>query len=271
MTAATESDQPEARVLEMSNVTVSRLRDPAAVVLKDVSWSVGTGDYWLVAGRHHSGKTDFMLTAAGLMPPRAGTCRIMGSPQGPGEEFTNARRRVGLAFDGGQLLSHLTVAENIALPIAYHRNCPIQEVADDVEPLLELVELTWLAKSKPASIGRNWRQRAGLARALALKPDALLLDNPLSALDPLDLAWWLDLLDDLSAGHQWMAHRPITLIVTGADLRPWQGHARQFALIKDQRLVVTGDAEPGTLQADPLWEELAGKRSAGVGSRKDDL
>ena len=260
MTAANESTRSGACVLEMTDLSISRLNDPGALVLAEVNWSVAAGDYWFVAGRHHSGKTDFLMTAAGLMPPRAGAFRILGKDREQRDEFTDARRRVGLVFDGGQLLGHLTVAENIALPISYHRNCPVEETAHELAALLDLADLSHLANRKPASIGRNWRQRTGLARALALKPEVLLVDSPLSALDPLDVAWWLDILDELSAGHPWMDRRPVTLIVTGADLRPWQKRAHQFALIKNQRLLSMRDADGERLHEDPLWQELIGKR-----------
>jgi ABC-type transporter Mla maintaining outer membrane lipid asymmetry ATPase subunit MlaF len=260
MTLPAASMETPPCVLEMKDVTVSRLHDPSAVALKQVNWSVGTGDYWLVAGRHLSGKTDLMMTAAGLIPPQTGTCRILGHEFGSGEALALARHGLGVVFDGGQLLNRLTVAENIALPICYHRNCAPEEAVPDVSTLLELAGLVPLAKQAPSAIGRNWRQRAGLARALALKPRALLLDSPLSGLDPVDTNWWLNLLDELSSGHEWLSGQTITVVVTGDDLRPWVKRARQFALIRDRHLIVSANQAGEELQSDPMWVEFTGAR-----------
>jgi ABC-type transporter Mla maintaining outer membrane lipid asymmetry ATPase subunit MlaF len=89
-------------------------------------------------------------------------------------------------------------------------------------------------------VNRNWQQRIGLARALALKPEVLLLDNPLTGLDPRDAAWWLDIVDALAAGHPIVDGKPLTLVVTGDDLRPWQNRARQFAVLKNRQFVSLG-------------------------------
>jgi len=258
MSATAIQADPKAPVVEMAGVTVSRLHNPGTTVLEDVNWSAANGDYWLVAGRHHSGKSDFMMTAAGLMPPHAGRCRILGVELNASEKFTEARRRLGFVFDGGQLLNRLTIGENIALPLAYHRNCPLSAVADEVAALLELTELTPWRDYLPSGLGRNWLQRAGLARALALKPKAFFLDSPLSGLDPVDTAWWLNFLDQLAAGHSWMAGKSATLVISGDDLRPWRNRARQFALIRDGRFLVSSGDAGTALQADPLWLELAG-------------
>ena len=69
---------------------------------------------------------------------------------------------------------------------------------EKVEALLELTELSPWAESRPGALGRNWQKRVGLARALALEPDVLLLDNPLGGLDLRHTQWWLNFLGQLS-------------------------------------------------------------------------
>src|ERR1019366_797875 len=93
----------------------------------------------------------------------------------------------------------------------------VQEGCAAVGELLECTELTRWAESTPGTLRRNWQKRAGLARALALKPEVLLVDNPLAGLDPRDIHWWLGFLDQLSKGHTVMQGRPMTLVVTTAD------------------------------------------------------
>jgi ABC-type transporter Mla maintaining outer membrane lipid asymmetry ATPase subunit MlaF len=90
-------------------------------------------------------------------------------------------------------------------------------------------------------MGRNWRKRVGLARALMLKPEVLLLDNPLTGLDLRHANWWLNFLEQLNKGCDFMGGRAVTLVVTAEDLRPWRNRARQFAVLKNKRLVVLGN------------------------------
>ena len=150
------------------------------------------------------------------------------------------RLRLGLVFDGGQLFNHLTVAENVALPLCYHHNLGRTEGAAAVGELLDYTELTPWAASRPGTLGRSWQKRAGLARALALEPEVLLVDNPLAGLDPRHVHWWLGFLDQLSKGHPLTHGRPVTLVTTTADFRLWKGHARQFAALSNHGFVVLG-------------------------------
>jgi ABC-type transporter Mla maintaining outer membrane lipid asymmetry ATPase subunit MlaF len=181
-----------------------------------------------------------MLTG-GLMPPRQGRYQFFGEAMPIFEETRlKERLRLGLVFDGGQLFNQLTVAENVALPLRYHHNLSQAEAAAAVAELLERTELTPWADSTPGALGHGWRKRAGLARALALKPEVLLVDDPLAGLDPRHVHWWLGFLDQLSKGHSLMDGRPVTLAVTTADIRPWKGHARQFAVLRNNSFVAIG-------------------------------
>jgi ABC-type transporter Mla maintaining outer membrane lipid asymmetry ATPase subunit MlaF len=226
----------------MEEVTVGSMHDPGATVAQYVDWTVTPGDFWVVAGLHGTGKSDFLLMTGGLMPPTAGEYRLFGEEMPVFEESRLATRlRLGLVFDGGQLLNHLTVWENIALPLRYHRNLSRAESTNEVRPFLDAMELEPWGDSTPGAIGRHWRTRVGLARALVLKPEILLVDNPVAGLDLQHTNWWLTFLRKLAEGHPLMGNRPLTLVVTTSGLLPWKGLARQFAVLKDRRLVVLGD------------------------------
>ena len=220
---------PNPPLIQMFGVTAVALRDADAVIASGVDWTVNAGDFWAVGGSAGSGKSDFLMLAAGLLAPQTGLCKIFGDDLPAFEEDrVQQRLRLGFAFDGGNLFNQLTVAENIALPLRYHRNLTAAEIAARVAELLALTELEPWADSTPGTLGRAWQKRAGLARALALQPELLLLDNPLGGADARHAAWWLDFLGRLATGE-----RATTLVVTADDLQPWRGHARQFARLQD--------------------------------------
>jgi ABC-type transporter Mla maintaining outer membrane lipid asymmetry ATPase subunit MlaF len=228
--------------IEMRDLSVVSLSNPNRTVATGVNWTVNTGEFWVVAAPQHSGKTDLLMTTGGIISPAAGEYFFLGERMPIFSEAKLGHRlKQGFVFDGGQLLSHLTVAENIALPLRYHRNLSAAEITARVGELLEITELTPWANSSPGNVGRSWRQRAGLARALTLQPELLLLDSPLTGLAARQTSWWLRFLDDLSRGHRIAGGQPITLIATADDLRPWRGHARRVACLAGGRFHVFAD------------------------------
>lgn len=244
-------------VFVMRDVTVKSLRDQRTVVAERVNWQVNAGEFWAVAGLHGSGKTDFLMLAGGVTAHAHGEHTFMGEAMPIfSEERLPHRLKLGLVFDGGRLLNHLTVAENIALPLQYHRNLPASEVASALGELLELTGMTQFARSRPGAIGRNWQQRAALARTLALKPEVLLLDSPLSGLDQRQQNWWLAFLSRLAKGHPYYEGKPITLVVTTDNLWAWRGRANRFALLDDGHFEVIGQWADVANSTHPLVQEL---------------
>jgi len=244
-------------VIEMRDVSVGAMRDIGFIVLEGVNWSVTPGEFWTVAGQQHSGKSDFLMLTAGLMAPVKGDCRLFGiDTRTLGEAKLAERLHVGFVFAGGQLFNQLTLRENVALPLQYHRDLPSAAAAREVEVLLELLELTPLADIAPPNISDNWRQRAALARALVLKPEVVLLDNPLGRLGGRHLHWWLRFLDQLWHGHEWCGGRPITMVVTTDDLRPWRPGNRKFALLHDKKFSPLGSWNEVESANDPVIKEL---------------
>ncbi len=265
MTTDAVSTNRNLPVIEMTGIGVGSRKELEELVLEDVNWSVAAGDYWVVAGMDGSGKTDLMSMTAGLIPPRNGSYRLFGHDMPIYEEELLAERlRLGLVFDAGQLFHHLTVAENIALPLHYHRNLTRQQGGDRVHAMLELTELSSLAESTPGTLGRNWQKRVGLARALVLEPEVLLLDNPLGGLDLRHAGWWLDFLGQLSAGsHNWSNGRRMTLIATTEDLRPWRQRAGHFAILQKKHFMALGQREKLIGHSEPLVRELLAETATG--------
>jgi ABC-type transporter Mla maintaining outer membrane lipid asymmetry ATPase subunit MlaF len=244
-------------VIEMIAVDIATMHDPGFIVLEKVNWSVARGEFWVVGALQYSGKTDFLLTTAGLMPPASGCYKFFGNETHIFDESRLADRlRMGFIFESAQLFHYLTVAENVALPLRYHKNLPLDEAAKMIEELLELTELKPIADITPANLPRSWHKRAGLARALTLQPEILLLDNPLGGLDARHSYWWLRFLDQLSRGHKWFSEKPMTVIATTDDFRPWRGDHRRFALLKEKNLVQLGSWSDVTSANEPIVKEL---------------
>lgn len=255
--------QPGVPFLEMRDVTVGTLRDPEAVVARGVNWAVLPGDFWAVGGLHGAGKSDLLLTAGGLLPPQDGELRLFGQPTPRAEGARLSQRlRLGMVLDAAPLLSHLTVFDNVALPLRYHRHMEADQVEAVVGAFLKATELSPWAACTPATVPRAWQKRAVLARALVLQPDLLLLDCPLSGLDGSHTAWWLDFLDALARGHALLDGQPVTLAITTEDLRRWRGRSRQFALLDQQRFRVLGDWQQLEQSADPAVRLLLGGEPA---------
>jgi ABC-type transporter Mla maintaining outer membrane lipid asymmetry ATPase subunit MlaF len=241
----------------MRNVSVGSMRDVSSIVVEGVNWSVAPGDFWVIGGLQGSGKSDFLMLAGGMMAPASGTYCFLGEEMPIFEDHRLPERlRLGFVFEGGQLFNHLTVSENISLPLRYHRNWSLADAEAETRKMLELTELAPWADSTPSAMARNWQRRVGLARALMLRPDVLLLDNPLTGLDLRHRAWWLNLLEQLSRGHDWMEGRPMTLAITTNDLRMWRGRARQFAVLDNKRFTVLGSWEQVEAASDELVREL---------------
>jgi ABC-type transporter Mla maintaining outer membrane lipid asymmetry ATPase subunit MlaF len=251
------SENQNIPIIEMRGVNVAAMRDASFTVVEDVNWSVAAGEFWVVAGQEHSGKSDLLMLAAGLMSPAAGSYKLFGNDtRNFGETAPAGRLRMGFVFQGGQLFNQLTIAENVALPLRYQKNLTPTEAAREAWSLLEWMELTPLADVTPPNVAANWRQRAALARALILRPELLLLDNPQAGLHARHLQWWLRFLDQLWRGHQWLGVRALTIVVTADDLRPWKNELRKFALLRDKKLLSLGGWTEVEASSDLVVKEL---------------
>ncbi|HEY1717661.1 MAG TPA: ATP-binding cassette domain-containing protein [Verrucomicrobiae bacterium] len=251
------SENQNIPAIEMRGVDVGAIHDLGLMVIEEVNWTVAPGEFWVVAGRQNSGKSDFLMTTAGLMAPLKGSYKFFGNETQLFDESRLADRlRLGFVFETPKLFHHLTIAENIALPLRYHRNLSDEAVNRETQTLLELMELTPFADNVPTYVSANWLKRAALARALILKPEVLLLDNPLGGLDARHSRWWLHFLDELCRGHEWPGKRPMTVAATTDDLRPWRNDARRFALLKDKQFSPLGSWNEVAAADEPVVKEL---------------
>ncbi|MGA2550464.1 MAG: sulfate ABC transporter ATP-binding protein [Burkholderiaceae bacterium] len=169
------------------------------VALDNVSLTIEPGELVALLGPSGSGKTTLLRVVAGLEPPDSGRIYL------DSEDATHKHvqeRAVGFVFQHYALFRHLSVFENVAfgLRVKRRRERPSEaEIAEKVHRLLGLVQLDWLSDRYPHQLSGGQRQRIALARALAIEPSVLLLDEPFGALDAKvrkDLRRWLRRLHD---------------------------------------------------------------------------
>ncbi len=174
------------------------------VVQRDVSFTVRRGEIFVIMGDSGCGKSTMLKHMIGLIRPARGDVLYDGESfwgGSVGSDGTDHRmaisRRFGVLFQSGALWSSMTLAENVALPMTLYTDLDAREVAEMVALKLALVGLRGFEEYYPSEISGGMRKRAGLARAMALDPDILFLDEPSAGLDPLSSRRLDDLILEL--------------------------------------------------------------------------
>src|SRR6266850_232813 len=265
--SSTMTSKPDSIAIELAGVDVTHYESASETVLvREVNWRIGYGEFWVVGGRQSSGKSSLLLTAAGLNRPAGGTLRIFGCDLAAASEQDQIgwRRRMGFVFENsGRLFSHLTVAQNIALPLQYHLDLDESEVAARVNELLTLTDLQGYAQRTPSRLSLGVQQRVGLARALAPSSESgqassvevLFLDNPLTTLSWRETHWWLDFLRRLQETHR-VQGKLITIVPSADDFRGWLDVASHFAIVDGGRFGVVGGRGQVEAATEPVLREF---------------
>jgi ABC-type Fe3+/spermidine/putrescine transport system ATPase subunit len=149
------------------------------IVLRDISLEIAEGEFLTILGESGSGKTTLLRILAGFEQPTAGEVWMSGERLDTQPPY---RRRVNTVFQSYALFPHLTVEQNVGYGLAIAKR-PSAEIETRVAGALAKVKMSAYAKSKPSKISGGQQQRIALARALVNRPQLLLLDEPLSALD----------------------------------------------------------------------------------------
>jgi sulfate transport system ATP-binding protein len=216
------------------------------VALDDVSVAIAGGSLTALLGPSGSGKSTLLRVIAGLEHPDEGKVLILG------EHATGLppqKRGVGFVFQHYAAFKHLTVRENVAFGLRIRKR-PKEEIRGRVDELLELVQLNGLAERYPAQLSGGQRQRMALARALAVEPKVLLLDEPFGALDARvrkELRTWLRRLHE-------DVH--VTTVLVTHDQEEAMDVADRIVLMNEGRIEQTG--KPRDLYEHPASEFVMG-------------
>lgn len=211
-----------------------------AVAIDEVSLAIPGGQFVALVGASGSGKTTLLKTINRLIEPDAGVVRVAGEAV-TAVDAASLRRRIGYVFQGVGLFPHLSVGENIAV-VPSLLGWPKAEIAARVDELLALVDLPGgISTRRPGALSGGQQQRVGVARALAARPNIMLMDEPFGALDPLTRdalgAAYRKLHDDLG----------LTTVMVTHDVQEALLLADRIVMMRSGRVIA--DAAPAALMA----------------------
>ncbi|MDR1660968.1 MAG: ATP-binding cassette domain-containing protein [Azoarcus sp.] len=202
--------------------------------------AVRRGEVLAIVGGSGTGKSVLLRTIVGLNRPAAGAVYLFGQDLYalPAGERAALARRIGVLFQRGALFSSLTVAENVALPLIEHARLPPAEAAQLAALKIALAGLPPDAANKlPAELSGGMVKRAALARALALEPEILFLDEPTAGLDPIGAAAFDRLILTLRKA------LGLTVFLVTHDLDTLYAIADRIAVLANKRVLVSGVLE----------------------------
>ena len=229
------SEQPKSAV-ELSDVSKA-FGDKK--VLQNVSFSIAPGTAFVLLGRSGTGKSVTLKLICGLLKADAGTVKVndLDITNLDSDELSEARKKMGFLFQSAALFDSISVGENVAFPLRRHTKKPDAEIRELAQSILEKLGLGKEYDSMPGDLSGGMRKRAGLARALAVEPAILLVDEPSAGLDPITSTEIDDLLIDIKT------NRKATLVVVTHNMPSARRIADRMAFLDQGKLLALGTVE----------------------------
>jgi phospholipid/cholesterol/gamma-HCH transport system ATP-binding protein len=228
-------------------------------VLDDVSFDVASGSGFIILGRSGTGKSVTLRHIVRLMRPDRGRVFVEGDEisalEGP--DLSRVRRRIGFLFQNAALFDSITVGENVAFPMRRHTKLSDREIKERATEKLAAVGLENEYDTMPAALSGGMRKRAGLARALALDPPIVLVDEPSAGLDPITAEEIDTLLLKLKE------RGGTTLIVVTHNIPSARRLGDELVMLHEGRVIVQGTAADLERSTEPMVRAFMSSQHSG--------
>jgi phospholipid/cholesterol/gamma-HCH transport system ATP-binding protein len=228
-------------------------------VLNDVSFEVRAGSGFVILGRSGTGKSVTLRHMVGLVRPDSGRVWVGDDEISAldGEELSRVRTRIGFLFQNSALFDSISVGENVAFPLRRHTRMRDAEVRGRATEKLAAVGLQREFDKMPAALSGGMRKRVGLARALALDPEIVLVDEPSAGLDPITADEIDALLADLKE------RGGVTLVVVTHNIPSARRLGDEMVMLHEGRIIARGTPADLDRSSEPMVRAFMTSQHAG--------
>ncbi len=228
-------------------------------ILDKVSFEVPRASAFCLLGRSGMGKSVTLKLLAGLLAPDAGRVLVDDEniPELSPTQLSHTRQKIGFLFQQAALFDSLTLGQNIAFPLERHRKLSATETREVVDKRLSQVGLAGNEGKMPAELSGGMKKRAGLARALALEPEVLLVDEPSAGLDPITSTEIDELLLELKS------EAGTTMVVVTHNIPSARRIGDRLAVLHDGKILAEGTAAELEQSEHPMVREFMNSKTGG--------
>jgi len=221
-------------------------------VLNNLSLRIEHGSTCVIIGRSGCGKSVLLKHIVGILRPDSGKVMINEKDitELDSSELDKVRMKIGMVFQGGALFDSLSVADNVGFSLIEHQNLGRRELLDRIEEALSLVGLDGIGNLMPVELSGGMKKRVALARAICIKPEIILYDEPTTGVDPITADGINELIRSL---HDKLK---VTSIVVTHDMKSAYRIADRIAMLYQGRIIV--ESSPAEIQdtAEPVVHQF---------------